>query len=363
MLARTDLHEKEPYRQLAAAIPLPLLVVGPQDEIVFANPACERFFGTATGILSGLTLPDVIARDAPLFFVIAQARVREAVVEACDVLIMTRRGGDRLVDIVASPYAGVSAAVVVTLHEREFAERMHRQQLVHDGLRSLNGMAAILAHEIKNPLLGIRGAAQLLEENLGEDERGLTQLICAESDRIRALIDSMEAFGGVRPAEFAPVNIHEVLDRARGIAQAGFARRAKFSDAFDPSLPLVCGDRDRLIQVFVNLLRNASDALPQTGGEICLATAFRAGVSLESDGARRALPLEVTVRDNGAGVPSDLLLHIFDPFVTTKPRGAGLGLALVGKIVGEHGGIIECDSAFGCTEFRVLLPVIDEKKP
>jgi two-component system nitrogen regulation sensor histidine kinase GlnL len=359
MLEPTDLQAREPFRQLAASLPLPLLVIGPEDEIVFANPASERFFGAAADLLSGRVLPDVKGSHTPLLSVIAQVRARDAPVEACDVPMRRSRGGDRLVDIVGAPYASIRGAVVVTLHEREFAQRMHRQRAFHDGLRSLNGMAAVLAHEIKNPLLGIRGAAQLLEENLGEPERCLTQLICAESDRIRVLIDSMEAFGDARERAFNPVNVHEVLDRARAIARNGFASHAKFRDAFDPSLPLVSGDCDRLIQVFVNVLRNASDAIPETGGEIYLATAFCAGVSLGTDGgARRALPLEVTVRDNGSGIAPHLLPHIFDPFVTTKQRGAGLGLALVTKIVSEHGGMVECDSVPGRTEFRVLLPVL-----
>lgn len=361
MREATDLQEHEPYRQLAASIPLPLFVIGPEDEIVFANPACEPFFGIAAAILGGQRL-DSLALPGPavpgLLSLITQARARGAAVEACDVVIESRRGGRRVADVSAAPYGGMTGAVLMVLHERGFAERMNRQLGFRDGLRSLNGMAAVLAHEIKNPLAGIRGAAQLLEENLGSRERTLTKLICAESDRIGALLDSMEAFGDARPREFSPVNIHELLDCARAIAKLGFARSVTFRDAFDPSLPVVSGDRDRLLQVFINLLRNASDALPEGGGEICLATAFRGGLFVESHGARRAVPLEVTVRDNGSGIAPDLLPHIFDPFVTTKPRGAGLGLALVSKIVGEHGGVVECDSAPGRTEFHVLLPVI-----
>jgi two-component system nitrogen regulation sensor histidine kinase GlnL len=224
-------------------------------------------------------------------------------------------------------------------------------------------MAAVLAHEVKNPLSGIRGAAQLLEQNASEADRELTQLICEEADRIRAMVDRMDVFGD-RPIDRRPVNIHQVLERVRRLAETGFARPHRIIELYDPSLPPVWGSRDQLVQMLLNLVKNAAEAAPAGGGEIVLSTAYRHGLRLSTGkaGERVHLPLLVTVRDNGPGIPEDIRPHLFDAFVTGgKPGGQGLGLALVAKVVGDHGGLVEVESRPGRTEFRLHLPMAPEE--
>jgi two-component system nitrogen regulation sensor histidine kinase GlnL len=239
------------------------------------------------------------------------------------------------------------------------ADKIDRQMTHRGAARSVTGLAAMLAHEIKNPLSGIRGAAQLLESAVSDEDRALTRLITDETDRIVSLVDRMEVFSDERPLERAPVNIHIVLDRVKAIARNGFAGHIKFVEDYDPSLPPVYGNRDQLVQMFLNLVKNAAEAIGSNrGGAITLSTAFRPGIRLSVPGTqeRVSLPLEFCVRDTGRGVPADILPILFDPFITTKQNGSGLGLALVAKIVGEHGGVIECDSSARGTVFRILLP-------
>ncbi len=344
--------------QIASALPMPVMVVGPELQLLFVNPAAEQFFQTGAGPLLKQTLKDLIPFGSPVLQLVGQALERRASVGERHVDLSTPRHGEHLADVTVTPLIEPEGTVVVTLQERSLAQRIDRQLLHRGAVRSMHGMASVLAHEIKNPLAGIRGAAQLIEEALPSSERELTQLIVSETDRIRGLLDRFESFGDTRAFPRAPVNIHEVLDRVRRIAESSFARNVNFTESFDPSLPRVLGDRDQLIQVFLNLVRNAADALPESGGEITLTTGYRPGVKFGAAvaGERLSLPLEVTVRDNGAGVPADLMHYIFDPFVTTKRGGSGLGLALVAKIIGDHGGVIECDSVPRRTIFRILLP-------
>jgi two-component system nitrogen regulation sensor histidine kinase GlnL len=264
----------------------------------------------------------------------------------------------------AAAFGAGDEFVALSLLEQSLARKMDRQLVHRNAARSVTAMSAILAHEVKNPLSGIRGAAQLLEQSVSEADRELTRLICEEADRVCALVDRMGVAGETGPLARAPVNIHEVLHKVRRIAEAGFAAHVRFSEIYDPSLPPVFGNADELLQVILNLVKNAAEAVPAKGGEIALSTAYQHGLRMSQKGGGKPvqLPLVVCVQDNGSGIPEDLGSHLFDPFVTTKANGTGLGLALVAKVVGDHGGVIEFESQPRRTVFRVLLPVMDAEE-
>ena len=344
------------------AIPMPILCLSPDNGISYANLAAESFFELSIPFLRRQKLTELFPFDSPVVGLVTEARRRNASVSERRLPITSPVSPDeKVVDLFALPFNDMDGYVLIMLQERTIADKMDRQLTHRGAARSVSGLAAMLAHEIKNPLSGIRGAAQLLEMSAQEGDRALTQLICEETDRIVKLVDRMEFFGDSRPISREPVNIHSVLDHVKRLARSGFAQHIRFVETYDPSLPPVLANRDQLIQVFLNLVKNAAEAIGKDAidGEIELSTAFRPGVKLSvgSASGRVGLPLEFCVRDNGPGVPADLQPHLFDPFVTTKAQGSGLGLALVAKIIGDHGGIVECESANRRTTFRVMMPM------
>ncbi|MGH7160955.1 MAG: two-component system sensor histidine kinase NtrB [Acetobacteraceae bacterium] len=347
---------------ILAQLPVAVVVLGAGDRFVFANVAAEQFFVASAALLAGMSLTDFVPRESTLLKMIAEVRSRGVTMAAHALTLESPRLARRGVNAQVAPLAEIEGAVVIGLEETEVARDLDAGARWAPAAQGVAGMAAVLAHEVKNPLSGIRGAAQLLEATSGPGDRELAILIRDEADRIRALIERMEMFGRERVAR-AAVNIHRVLEHVRRLAQNGFAQHIRLVEAYDPSLPPAFGNRDQLVQVMLNLVKNAAEAITaggQPGGEIVLSTAFRQGVWLAGEGAaeRRHLPLVVAVRDNGPGIPAALRPRLFEPFVSGREGGSGLGLALVAKIVSEHGGLIDVESRTGRTEFRLHLPVL-----
>jgi len=348
-----------------SALPVPVVVIDQENRFRLVNHAAEQFLGISVSGLAQLRLPDLVPADSPLYLLIEQVRQTESSVANHDLTLESPRLSKSGITVMGSPLPEEPGAVVLVLQDSSAALALDRQLAFRGAARSVTGMAAILAHEVKNPLSGIRGAAQLLEASVVDSDRELTVLIRDEADRIRALVDRMEAFSE-KPIQRTAVNIHRVLEHVRRLAQTGFAEHVRFQENYDPSLPPVWGNRDQLIQVILNLVKNAAEAIgpPSTAHpEIVMSTGFQHGMRIAMPGTaeRVNLPLYVAIRDNGPGIPEDIRPHLFEPFVTSKASGSGLGLSLVAKIVGDHGGLIEVDSHPGRTEFRLHLPVVSEK--
>ncbi|MBS8272838.1 PAS domain-containing protein [Thalassospira tepidiphila] len=341
------------------AIASAVVVANRDGKIRFVNQATEQLFNTSSSVLCRSNLTDFIPQDSPVFSLIKQAVDEATLVADHNLLIESPKIGKHTVNLTVGSMPDDSECAVLTFEPRSIAQKIDNQLLSRNSARSVSAMAAILAHEIKNPLSGIRGAAQLLEQTSNEDDRVLTRLICDEADRIVELVDRMEIFSD-KPLERGAVNIHTVLEHVRRLAENGFGKNLTFEEIYDPSLPPVFGNRDQLVQVFLNLIKNAGEAVDPKDGKITISTRYQHGVRLAVAGgdARVHLPLVVSVRDNGPGIPQDMRESLFDPFVTTKPTGSGLGLALVAKIINDHGGVIEVkDVPGGGAEFQIMLPI------
>jgi two-component system nitrogen regulation sensor histidine kinase GlnL len=350
---------------ILGALPIAVALVDSTNYFIYVNNAAEQFLGISWASLAHLRLEDIVPADSPVFLLIEQVRHTEATIIDHDLNLESPRIHKRGITVQGSPLPEDPGLVLLVLQDASAARALDRQLAFRGAARSVSGMAAILAHEVKNPLSGIRGAAQLLESTVGPADRELAELIRDEADRIRALVDRMDAFGE-KPIARTAVNIHRVLEHVRKLAQSGFSAHIKFQELYDPSLPPVWANRDQLIQVILNLIKNAAEAVTQESvsrPEIILTTGFQHGmrVAVPGSSSRLDLPLFVSVRDNGPGIPDDIQPHLFEPFVTSKSTGSGLGLALVAKIIGDHGGLIEVDSRPGRTEFRLHLPVVTEK--
>lgn len=347
-------------------LPHPILVLDGDDLISYANPAGEDLLQLSLDTLQGTKLTDYVPEDNPLISLISLSRSRRNSASDFDIRLESPRIGERNVTAHVAPLATgdagtYSGAMVISLLPRGMSDALDQQLTNMNAGRSMSSMGSMLAHEIKNPLAGMKGAAQLLSLSIeDEEDRQLTVLIEEETDRIAGLIERMEAFGNFESSVAEPVNIHEVLNHALALAENSFGAGVTFHQDYDPSLPDVAGHKDSLIQVVLNLIKNACEAAPDDRGEVTLSTRYRLGTRIApaGSGERVELPLHVMVTDNGSGIPETLGDAIFDPFVTSnKAKGTGLGLALVSKLTDDMGGFVDFESEPGKTVFRLQLPM------
>ena len=341
-----------------ASLPVPALLIDRDGLIIEANPAAETFLNASSRTLKGQPAFDRLAIDAPMDEALARARANQAALFINDVDVTTGERPPVQCNIQLAPMHDNPDIVMLLITPRDIADRMGRAMQVKSSAKSAIGMAEMLAHEIKNPLAGISGAAQLISMNVSPEDRELTDLIVEETRRIVKLLEQVEQFGNLRPPDRRAVNIHDALDRARKSAQMGYAAHMMFIEDYDPSLPATYADPDQLMQVFLNLIKNASEAADRKGGTIRLHTFYDMGLRLRrKDGPGASLPLQVEIIDDGPGLPPDIAGDVFEPFVSGRENGTGLGLALVSKIISDHNGWIGVESVPGRTVFRLSLPL------
>lgn len=348
-----------------ASLPLPALLIGPDNRIAEVNPAGEIFLNVSSKSLMGQPAFDRLSIDAPMDEALARARVNQSPLFINDVDVTTGERAPIQCNIQVAPMHDNAEVILLIISPRDVADRLGRAMQVKSAAKSAIGMAEMLAHEIKNPLAGISGAAQLIGMNLPPEDRELADLIVEETRRIVKLLEQVEQFGNLRPPDRRPVNIHDALDRARKSAMVGFAAHMQIVEDYDPSLPPTYADPDQLMQVFLNLIKNAAEACQRAGEgtTIRLHTFYDLSLRIRGkDGRPAALPLQIEIIDDGPGIPPEIAADIFEPFVSGRENGTGLGLALVSKIISDHEGWISVDSVPGRTVFRVSLPMVPKDK-
>ncbi|SFR39977.1 two-component system, NtrC family, nitrogen regulation sensor histidine kinase GlnL [Yoonia tamlensis] len=342
---------------LWTSLPVPALMIDKDDLIITSNAAAESFLNMSSRSLTGQRIWEKVMIDAPLEAPFARARANRSSLFVNDVDVGSGERAPLTCNLQFAPLQGSEDVMIVMISPREIASRMNQHHSTEKAAKSAIGMAEMLAHEIKNPLAGITGAAQLLSMGLSAQDQEMTDLIVEESRRIVKLLEQVEQFGNLRPPLLKPVNIHDVLDRARQSASVGFGAHMLFVEDYDPSLPQTMADADQLLQVFLNLLKNASEA-NKTGGMIRLHSFYDTSLRVRrADGTQARLPLQIEIIDDGPGLPPAIANDIFEPFVSGKENGTGLGLALVSKLIGDGGGWISVDSVPGRTVFRISLPL------
>ena len=346
------------YESILNLIPNPLLILDKSNKILFVNFAAELIFGESAKFLIKKSLQDILTEDSQLFSLVNQVKNQGFNATQYDIIINDSNKKVLLVDVIAGIY---NNNIILSIHKKAIAQQIDRS-IVQKNVHSVSGLSALMAHEIKNPLSGIKGAPQLLNEEVDNENKELTNLIIDEVDRIGELINKVGSLSDKNIISRSAINIHDVLRRVCNLAKTSFAKNCKIVEDYDPSLPEVYGDMNSLIQLFLNLIKNSAEA--KSNGKIIVKTGYRHGFNIKVSGSnkRLKLPIYINIKDDGPGIPDNIKSHLFEPFVSSKYGGSGLGLSLVASIVEEHGGLVEMNSNSDSTIFTILLPSFDKEK-
>ena len=346
------------YDAIWGALPFPAFVIARDNSVELSNPAAEQLLNVSSRQMRGRSVTEMFGKNTVFADTIDKARTGADRVTQYNVVVSVAENTTLPCTLKVCNFDNSNNTLLVIIEPTGSAEKIHRSLTHLSAVRTVTTMAGMFAHEIRNPLAGISGAAQLLGMNAEPDDAELAELIGQEASRIGSLVDRVESFIDQRPIERQAVNIHDVLDRAIRAAQAGYARTIRFIKEFDPSLPEASGDPDMLLRAIQNIVKNATEAVDDHRGVIRIRTFYQTGIRFSAGGNRtESLPLQVEIVDNGPGIPATLIAEVFEPFVTSKAEGSGLGLALVSQTVAAHGGMVECESENGRTVFRIRLPV------
>ncbi|TAL37707.1 MAG: PAS domain-containing protein [Alphaproteobacteria bacterium] len=332
------------------ALPDAVLALDAEGRVIFSNDAAQAFFGLGEKGLVGKPAAGLMGDATPAQDILNN---KLQTVTAHDIVVCGKP---------------VSSLSIVPMVEEGFSLLVLRQEplpvksewvaRVKRTLKPAQHLARMLAHEIKNPLSGIRGAAQLLaKSDLSPDDHELATLIDNEAQRIFRLIDKVNIFDDAPHHQYRALNIHEALAQVVRLAESGFG--VKIAEQYDPSLPEIYGHPDRIMQALLNIVKNAAEALPSQGGRIIIRTYYDTAAAMHPE-SRAKLPVCIDVEDNGSGIGTEMQRRLFEPYNTTKPQGEGLGLSIVSKIIDDHGGAVDVTSIPGRTVFKISFPRSDK---
>ena len=340
----------------------PVFLVDNDNTINYINEIGEEFFGYSSSAIIGKSIYDLILKDSPLLTLLNRVRKSKSGLTEDSLNLSNINFPDRKVRVHIVPLSFDSNQIIVQISQLSLSDIFQSQRINSKISKSFSSMVDMLMHELKNPLAGIKGASQLIESDLKKNNNNLfelAELIRVESNRIESLLNRMEHItnNNVKlDCDF--LNIHEILNHCILVSKNSFGNNLQYINDYDPSLPNFFANKDLLIQILINILKNASEAIP-IEGKVKIKTSFNSNKisSLSQDETPIILPLQIEIIDYGIGIPNNLISSIFDPFVSSKKEGKGLGLSIVASGLDEMGAIINVNSNPGYTNFCINFPL------